>query len=183
MSVTHTEPSPTPVVVEDCPAREILDRVGDKWSVLVIVLLGQHSPLQRVASRRRSISQRMFTLTVRALQRDGLVSRTVYATVPARVDYELTDLGRTLLVPLGALYDWASTVTISKWRVSSTTGRLDDLSDHSVRRRPRRSNSSGSRVRGDGHLPPPPSEMVASSTRQVIVPSDVVLCGGPEASR
>jgi DNA-binding HxlR family transcriptional regulator len=55
-----------------------------------------------------SISQRMLTLTLRALERDGLVSRTVYATVPARVDYELTELGRTLLVPLGALSDWAN---------------------------------------------------------------------------
>jgi DNA-binding HxlR family transcriptional regulator len=109
MSVTHTEPSPTPVVVEDCPAREVLDRVGDKWSVLVIVLLGQRTHRFNELHRAvEGISQRMLTLTVRALQRDGLVSRTVYATVPVRVDYELTDLGRTLLVPLGALYDWAN---------------------------------------------------------------------------
>jgi DNA-binding HxlR family transcriptional regulator len=110
MSATHTESFPPPVVVEDCPAREILDRVGDKWSVLVIVLLGQRThrfnELHRAVD---GISQRMLTLTVRALQRDGLVSRTIYATVPARVDYELTELGRTLLVPLGALYDWANT--------------------------------------------------------------------------
>jgi DNA-binding HxlR family transcriptional regulator len=110
MSATHTESFPPQVVVEDCPAREILDRVGDKWSVLVIVLLGQRThrfnELHRAVD---GISQRMLTLTVRALQRDGLVSRTIYATVPARVDYELTELGRTLLVPLGALYDWANT--------------------------------------------------------------------------
>jgi DNA-binding HxlR family transcriptional regulator len=110
MSATHRERFPPPVVVEDCPAREILDRVGDKWSVLVIVLLGQR--VHRFNELHRAIdgiSQRMLTLTVRALQRDGLVSRTVYATVPARVDYELTELGRTLLAPLGALYDWANT--------------------------------------------------------------------------
>jgi DNA-binding HxlR family transcriptional regulator len=110
MSATHTEPFPPQVVVEDCPAREILDRVGDKWSVLVIVLLGQRTHRFNELHRAvEGISQRMLTLTVRALQRDGLVSRTVYATVPASVDYELTELGRTLLVPLAALYDWANT--------------------------------------------------------------------------
>ncbi len=110
MSATHIEPFPAEVVVEDCPAREILDRVGDKWSVLVIVLLGQRTHRFNELHRAvEGISQRMLTLTVRALQRDGLVSRTVYATVPARVDYELTELGRSLLVPLGALYDWANT--------------------------------------------------------------------------
>ncbi len=109
MSATHREPFPPRFVVEDCPAREILDRVGDKWSVLVIVLLGQRTHRFNELHRAvEGISQRMLTLTVRALQRDGLVSRTVYATVPARVDYELTELGRTLLVPLGALYDWAN---------------------------------------------------------------------------
>jgi DNA-binding HxlR family transcriptional regulator len=110
MSAAHIEPLPPQVVVEDCPAREILDRVGDKWSVLVIVLLGQRTHRFNELHRAvEGISQRMLTLTVRALQRDGLVSRTVYATVPARVDYELTELGQTLLVPLGALYDWANT--------------------------------------------------------------------------
>jgi DNA-binding HxlR family transcriptional regulator len=110
MSATHIAPSPPPVMVEDCPAREILDRVGDKWSVLVIVLLGQRT--HRFNELHRAIdgiSQRMLTLTVRALQRDGLVSRTVYPTVPARVDYELTELGQTLLGPIRALYDWANT--------------------------------------------------------------------------
>ncbi len=110
MSARHIELFPSPVVVEDCPTREILDRVGDKWSVLVIVLLGQRTHRFNELHRAvEGISQRMLTLTVRALQRDGLVSRTVYATVPARVDYELTELGRTLLVPLGALHDWANT--------------------------------------------------------------------------
>jgi DNA-binding HxlR family transcriptional regulator len=67
-----------------------------------------HSRFNELHRAVEGISQRMLTQTVRALQRDGLVSWTVYATVPARVDYELTDLGRTLLVPLGALYDWAN---------------------------------------------------------------------------
>ena len=110
MSATHIELFPPQVVAEDCPAREVLDRVGDKWSVLVIVLLGQRTHRFNELHRAvEGISQRMLTLSLRGLQRDGLVSRTVYATVPARVDYELTDLGRTLLAPLAALYDWANT--------------------------------------------------------------------------
>ncbi|WP_433701516.1 winged helix-turn-helix transcriptional regulator [Nocardiopsis sp. CA-288880] len=94
---------------EDCPVREVLDRVGDKWSVLVIVLLGRrthrYTELHRAVD---GISQRMLTLTLRALVRDGLVERTAHATVPPRVDYALTDLGRTLLEPLNALDRWAS---------------------------------------------------------------------------
>jgi DNA-binding HxlR family transcriptional regulator len=88
--------------------REILDRVGDKWSVLVIALLGEQG--RRFSELRRSIegiSQRMLTLTLRQLERDGLVARTVHATVPPRVDYELTPLGRSVLEPLMGLMTWA----------------------------------------------------------------------------
>jgi DNA-binding HxlR family transcriptional regulator len=88
--------------------REVLDRIGDKWSVLVVSLLGDGP--RRFSELRRSIdgiSQRMLTLTLRGLERDGLVTRTVYPTVPPRVDYELTSLGRTLLVPIMALSAWA----------------------------------------------------------------------------
>lgn len=108
MSARHTEMT-TPVTLEDdCPVREVLDRVGDKWSVLVIVLLGRRTHRFNELHRAvEGISQRMLTLTVRALERDGLVERTVHASVPPRVDYELTELGRTLLVPLGALSAWA----------------------------------------------------------------------------
>ncbi|MBQ1079794.1 MULTISPECIES: helix-turn-helix domain-containing protein [unclassified Nocardiopsis] len=94
---------------EDCPVREVLDRVGDKWSVLVIVMLGQrthrYSELHRAID---GISQRMLTLTLRALVRDGLVERTAHASVPPRVEYTLTQLGHTLLVPLTALDRWAN---------------------------------------------------------------------------
>ncbi len=89
-------------------AREVLNRVGDKWSVLVVSVLGHGS--KRFSELRRTIegiSQRMLTLTLRGLERDGLVSRTVTSTVPARVDYALTPLGRTLLVPVSALGRWA----------------------------------------------------------------------------
>jgi DNA-binding HxlR family transcriptional regulator len=89
--------------------REVLDRVGDKWSVLVIALLGERG--QRFSELKRAIegiSQRMLTLTLRQLERDGLVSRTVHATVPPRVDYALTPLGVSVLQPITALIDWAT---------------------------------------------------------------------------
>jgi DNA-binding HxlR family transcriptional regulator len=94
---------------QSCPAiREVLNRVGDKWSVQVIAMLGDGSA--RFTELRTSIdgiSQRMLTLTLRGLERDGLVARTVFAEVPPRVEYELTKLGKTLLVPIRGLADWA----------------------------------------------------------------------------
>ena len=88
--------------------RDMLDRVGDKWSVLVIGLLGERA--HRFNELRRAIdgiSQRMLTLTLRQLERDGMVSRTVHATVPPRVDYALTPLGRAVLEPLNDLIVFA----------------------------------------------------------------------------
>jgi DNA-binding HxlR family transcriptional regulator len=97
-------------VPDACPAvREVLNRVGDKWSVLVIVLLGDGP--KRFSELRRTIegvSQRMLTLTLKALERDGMVRRTVYPTIPPRVEYELTSLGRTLLKPIRSLANWAA---------------------------------------------------------------------------
>jgi DNA-binding HxlR family transcriptional regulator len=91
-------------VPEDCRAvSEVLARVGDKWTVLVVSTLGagpkRFNELRKALG---SISQRMLTLTLRGLERDGLVTRTVYPTVPPRVDYELTKLGRSLLEPVSA---------------------------------------------------------------------------------
>src|SRR3979490_1454424 len=94
---------------EDCRAvSSVLARVGDKWSVLIIVLLGD-GPKRFNAIKRMvgGISQRMLTLTLRGLERDGLVTRTVFPTIPPRVDYELTDLGRGLSQPVEALGKWA----------------------------------------------------------------------------
>jgi DNA-binding HxlR family transcriptional regulator len=86
----------------------ILARVGDKWSVFVIMMLGdgpkRFNELKRMIS---GISQRMLTLTLRGLERDGLVTRTIFPTIPPRVDYELTDLGRGLAQPVQALGMWA----------------------------------------------------------------------------
>lgn len=93
----------------DCRAiGDVLARVGDKWSVLVVTRLGD-GPV-RFNELKRSIggiSQRMLTLTLRGLERDGLVTRTVLPTVPPRVDYALTPLGRDLLQPVSALGAWA----------------------------------------------------------------------------
>lgn len=96
-------------VPEDCRAvSEILARVGDKWTVLVVGELGD-GPKRFNEIRRRlgSISQRMLTLTLRGLERDGLVTRTAHATIPPRVDYELTGLGHSLLEPVNAMGLWA----------------------------------------------------------------------------
>lgn len=98
-----------PFVSESCRGVSgVLARVGDKWSVLIVMLLGEgprrFNELKRMIG---GVSQRMLTLTLRGLERDGLVTRTVFPTVPPRVDYELTDLGRSLAKPVKALGDWA----------------------------------------------------------------------------
>ncbi len=88
--------------------REVLNRIGDKWSVLVVVYLREDS--QRFSVLRRQIegiSQRMLTETLRQLERDGLVRRTVYVARPVRVEYALTLLGQTLIAPIAALAAWA----------------------------------------------------------------------------
>ena len=94
---------------EDCrAASEVLARVGDKWTVLVVWSLGDKPKrFNELRKALGSISQRMLTLTLRALERDGLVTRTVFPTIPPRVDYELTRLGQSLLVPVSELGLWA----------------------------------------------------------------------------
>ncbi|RKT88861.1 DNA-binding transcriptional regulator, HxlR family [Saccharopolyspora antimicrobica] len=90
--------------------REVLDRIGDKWTVLTISTLSagplRYSDLQASVL---GISQRMLTQTLKNLERDGLVTRTAYAEVPPRVEYELTDLGRSLIEAVKAMADWAVT--------------------------------------------------------------------------
>lgn len=87
---------------------ETLARIGDKWTVMVVGALWQ-GPLRYNEIHRAvdGISQRMLTLTLKGLEQDGLVKRTMFPTIPPRVDYELTELGRKLIVPLHALYEWA----------------------------------------------------------------------------
>jgi len=96
-------------VPEDCRAvSEVLARVGDKWTVLVVGTLGDGPKrFNKIRRALGSISQRMLTLTLRGLERDGLVTRTVFPTIPPRVDYELTKLGRSLLEPVNGLGLWA----------------------------------------------------------------------------
>jgi len=99
-NICHTE--------ESAEVRQILSRVGDKWSILVIALLDRGT--RRFSELRREIdgiSQRMLTLTLRQLERDGLVRRTVYPVVPPKVVYELTDLGGTLLRSIQSIVNWA----------------------------------------------------------------------------
>ena len=98
-----------PVITASCPVRDVLDRIGDKWSVLIVREL-RHGPVRFGVLRRQisDISQRMLTETLRHLQRDGFVSRHVYPTVPPSVEYALTDLGYSLLVPLGQLAEWSA---------------------------------------------------------------------------
>jgi len=98
-----------PHLHSDCrDVASILARVGDKWSVFVIMILGdgpkRFNEIKRMIG---GISQRMLTLTLRGLERDGLVTRTVFPTIPPRVDYELTELGRGLWLPVEALGRWA----------------------------------------------------------------------------
>ncbi|MCG5216984.1 winged helix-turn-helix transcriptional regulator [Streptosporangium sp. KLBMP 9127] len=114
MSVANTEVT-TPCARsgeyghEDCGIRDVLDRIGDKWSVLVVVELSQGTRRFRELQRAvPGISQRMLTLTVRRLERDGMVRRTVYPTVPAQVEYDLTGMGRDLASLVKTVADWSA---------------------------------------------------------------------------
>ena len=116
------EPGHTDVTAHTAPARElsgrhttiqcrvvngILARIGDKWSVLVVMSLADDTFRFNELKRLIGISQRMLTLTLRGLERDGLVERTFYPTIPPKVSYALTELGRSLREPVGALGQWA----------------------------------------------------------------------------
>lgn len=96
------------VYVANCPSRRLLDQISDKWVSLVIVALGD-GPLRysELSKRLAGVSQKMLTQTVRGLERDGLVTRTVTPSVPVRVDYELTALGESLRGLLAELHVWA----------------------------------------------------------------------------
>lgn len=94
----------------NCPVRGVLDRISDKWSMLLVMTLG--SGPKRFNQLRRDvpdISQKMLTQTLRDLQRDGLVARKVFDTKPPSVEYRLTDLGQSIIVPFGHLIRWADT--------------------------------------------------------------------------
>jgi DNA-binding HxlR family transcriptional regulator len=110
---TFMSPANKPISVserEGCTAMsDVLNRIGDKWSVMVVgVLRGGTLRFGEIRRAITGISQRMLTLTLRNLERDGLVTRTLYPEVPPRVEYTLTPLGETLLPAIGALWDWSS---------------------------------------------------------------------------
>ncbi len=116
-------------ITASCPVRDVLDRIGDKWSVLIVREL-RHGPLRFGVLRRQitDISQRMLTETLRHLQRDGFVSRHVYPTVPPSVEYALTDLGHSLLGPLGQLAEWSARnhAAVRAARQHFDSAKLDD---------------------------------------------------------
>jgi len=92
----------------DCPSRRLLDRIGDRWTVLIMGALDAGPRrFTEIATEVEGISQKMLTQTLRSLERDGFVSRTAFAVVPPHVEYELTELGRSLQHPLRALEGWA----------------------------------------------------------------------------
>jgi DNA-binding HxlR family transcriptional regulator len=120
-------PPPDPNHSDCRGVASVLARVGDKWSVFVIMMLGdgpkRFNELKRMIN---GISQRMLTLTLRGLERDGLVTRTIFPTIPPRVDYELTDLGRGLQQPVKALGQWAFD---HQEQIESARTRFDERND------------------------------------------------------
>jgi len=95
---------------DKCPVRNVIDRLGDKWSVLVLMLLEEAQVLRfnEIFSYIQTISQKMLSVTLKSLEADGLVQRTVYPQIPPKVEYELTERGRSLLPHLHQLASWAN---------------------------------------------------------------------------
>src|SRR5258706_10939732 len=99
---------PSNAYVAGCPTRKILDAIGDKWTTLIILLLEHRAKRYTELLRNiEGISHKMLSQTLRNLERDGLITRTVYPEVPPRVEYELTPLGQTLIEPIAAIVRWS----------------------------------------------------------------------------
>jgi DNA-binding HxlR family transcriptional regulator len=109
MVLEHELPRPVPSdELAECPVGRLMRRVGDKWTLVLIVLLGGRAHRYNELHRSiEGISRRMLTRTLRGLEADGLVRREVHPTLPPTVEYSLTPLGRTLLVPVSAMAEWA----------------------------------------------------------------------------
>lgn len=126
IEVTDPHPAPESVVEasDACKLRDLLDRIGDKWSLLVVELLGERT--HRFNELRRAVngvSQRMLTLTLRQLERDGLVVRYAHPEIPPRVEYALTPLGGSLLVAVQPLVTWTRT---HRWEIAAARDAYDD---------------------------------------------------------
>jgi DNA-binding HxlR family transcriptional regulator len=151
----------------DCEFREMLSRVGDKWSLLVICILKDRPALRgRFSDLKRSIpgiSQRMLTATVRSLERDGMLTRHVYAEVPPRVEYELTPLGRALMDPVMGLVSWLQ----SNWPViRSARDRFDARKQAALARRAEAPSLDVPRVTRLGMRPPAEERTQLASVRK-----------------
>jgi DNA-binding HxlR family transcriptional regulator len=92
-----------------CPVKDIMAAYGDKWSMYTVLLLGQHQKMRfnELRSAATGISQRMLAVTLRSLEQDGIISRTIYAEIPPKVEYQLTDLGESLLKQMLSFASWA----------------------------------------------------------------------------
>lgn len=110
MELTFKEEYQKYANAESCPVRNVLNRIGDKWSILVILLLGDLNVLRFNELHRNigTISQKMLTVTLKTLEADGLITRTIYPQVPPKVEYELTQRGRSLLPIIQDLVSWAN---------------------------------------------------------------------------
>lgn len=96
--------------IENCPVRNVIDRIGDKWSILILLVLEEGKVLRfnEIHTGIQTISQKMLAVTLKSLESDGLVKRTVYPQIPPKVEYELTLRGKTLLPHIHGLVQWAS---------------------------------------------------------------------------
>jgi DNA-binding HxlR family transcriptional regulator len=123
---------------------DILARIGDKWTVLVVGVLA-HGPMRysQISKLVEGVSQRMLTLTLKSLERDGVVTRTVYPTNPPRVDYELTERGKTLIVPLHLLWAWAQA---NRTAIESTRRDFDERNTFQAASNSARASSNVSAV-------------------------------------
>lgn len=129
MSLSHSK-MPNSEEHDCATVREVLDRVGDKWSLYIVGAL-REGPKRFNELKREvgGISQRMLTLTLRGLERDGLLTRTVFPTIPPRVDYELTELGQTLMEPVMGLVAWAERSMV---RIEAARQQFDNEGDPSA---------------------------------------------------
>lgn len=95
--------------INACPVRSVLDKLGDKWSILVMMVLGEKETMRfnELSKEIGDISQKMLTVTLRGLEADGLVKRTIYAQVPPRVEYQITSMGKSLVPHIVSLSKWA----------------------------------------------------------------------------
>ena len=125
MTTTFVQPQTSSSREECLGLAQVLDRIADKWAIMVVGHLSERSPIRFNELMRAipGVSHRMLTLTLRSLEREGVVSRTAYATVPPRVDYALTDLGRSLTEPLSMLARWAGS---NRPRIEAARAAYDD---------------------------------------------------------